>query len=73
MMRETRNVVQAAQGRQRRGQSTLEYVLVAAAILAAIIVGANTYMKPAVQTAMQDAGNTITKSTNKLTNRLGLN
>ena len=55
----------------RRGQSTLEYILVLAAILVAVIFAANTLMRPAVNTAMTDASNTITSATGKL--KTGLN
>ena len=57
--------------RGRSGQSTLEYILVLAAILVAIIAAANTIMKPAVTQTMTDASNTIKASTGKL--KAGLN
>lgn len=37
--------------RFRRGQGTLEYVIILAAIVAAIIVVANSYLKPRLQSS----------------------
>ncbi len=56
----------------RQGQSTLEYILVVAAILVAVIVAANLVIKPAVNTAMTDSGSVITGATSKLKTKLGI-
>lgn len=58
--------------RERRGQSTLEYILVLAAILAAVIAGATTIIKPAVTTALTDSGATMNAATAKVKTGLGL-
>ena len=55
-----------------RGQSTLEYILVLAAILVAVILGANQLIKPAVEQALTDSKETITDATKKLRAGLGL-
>lgn len=55
-----------------RGQSTLEYILVLAAILAAVIAGATTIIKPAVETALTDSGDTMTAATGQVKIGLGL-
>ena len=59
-------------GTRTRGQSTLEYILVLAAIVVAIIAAANSLVKPAVNTAMTDSSNVITGATNRLRAGLGL-
>ena len=56
----------------RRGQSTLEYILVLAAILVAVIAAANTLIKPAVTKAMTDSKDTIEGGSGKLKTGLGL-
>lgn len=56
----------------RRGQSTLEYILVLAAILVAVIVAAGGLIKPAVNKAMTDSKDTIESATGKLKAGLGL-
>lgn len=55
----------------RRGQSTLEYILVLAAILAAVIIGAGV-MKTEVGTVITDSGATISSASGKLKTQLGL-
>ena len=57
---------------RRRGQSTLEYILVLAAILVAVIAAANTWLRPAVDTAVHDSANTITNATGRVSQGLGL-
>ena len=57
----------------RRGQSTLEYILVLAAILVAVIAAATGVMKPAAEQAIQDSGNAITSATGQLKAKLNLN
>jgi len=55
-----------------RGQSTLEYILVLAAILVAVIAAAGSLVRPAVNQAMTDSTQTITAATGKLKAGLGL-
>ncbi len=59
-------------GQAQRGQSTLEYALVMAAILAALVAVAATVMRPAVQSSMTNSAGVITNATGKLQNGLGL-
>ena len=54
------------------GQSTLEYILVIAAILAAIIAVAGTLLGPAVNKTMTDSKKIIEDSSGKLQTGLGL-
>lgn len=58
--------------RAQLGQSTLEYILVLAAILVAIIAAAGTFMKPAAEKALQDSSGVITAATAKVKTGLGL-
>ena len=58
--------------RTQRGQSTLEYILVLAAILVAVIVAANSLMRPAVNQSLTDASNTMKSATGKLSAGLNL-
>ncbi len=60
-------------GNPRRGQSTLEYVLILAAILATIIVAAGTVIKPAVEKTMTDSQTVIEEASGKLQDGLNLN
>lgn len=55
-----------------KGQSTLEYILVLAAVLAAVIVGAGSLVKPAVNSALEDSTSTMKTATGKLQAGLGL-
>ena len=55
-----------------RGQSTLEYILIIAAVLVAVIVAANGVIKTNVSTAMNDAGAVITGASGKLGSSMGL-
>ena len=64
--------MQKRRGVGRRAQSTLEYILVLAAILVAAIVGANTLIRPAVNQSMTDSGDTIKAATGKVKAGLGL-
>lgn len=52
--------------KRKIGQSILEYVIVLAAIIAAVIIGATNAIKPAVTTTMNNAATLITTSANKL-------
>ena len=56
----------------RRGQSTLEYILVISAILVAVIVAANTVIRTGTNQVMTDANNTMTNASKKLSEKLGL-
>ncbi|MBI4322864.1 MAG: class III signal peptide-containing protein [Candidatus Omnitrophica bacterium] len=55
-----------------RGQSTLEYILVLAAIIAAIAIAAGTLIKPAVTKTMNDTKTVIEDATGKLKDGLSL-
>ena len=60
-------------GNRRGGQSTLEYILVVAAILVAVIAAAGSLIRPAVEEhMMQDAADTIEAATGELKTGLGL-
>ena len=56
----------------RGGQSTLEYILVLAAILVAVILMANSQIKPATENALKNSASVINSASNKLANGLGL-
>lgn len=56
----------------RKGQSTLEYILVLGAILGVVIAGAATIMKPAVEKSLGDSRDTIKAATGKIQAGLGL-
>ena len=58
--------------RGAKGQSTLEYILVLAAILTAVILGAGMLVKPAVNQALTDSSDTMKTATGKLKSGLGL-
>ena len=64
--------VGVAQKRSWQGQSTLEYILVLAAIIVAVIVGANSVVNTGVTSAMSDAGSTISGASSKLKTGIGL-
>ncbi|MFA5350127.1 MAG: hypothetical protein WC357_02200 [Candidatus Omnitrophota bacterium] len=53
--------------RRERGQSTLEYIAVFAAIVGAIIVFAYAKLKPAVQNVMDSSATKITTATSDFT------
>lgn len=50
----------------KKGQSTLEYVLVIAVIIAAVAIAAGQFLRPAVNTTVQQAGNYMIGAANKL-------
>ena len=54
------------------GQSTLEYLLVVAAILVAVIIAANAVIKPAVTHTMDKSQHVIQGAADKLQESLGL-
>lgn len=58
--------------RSVRGQSTLEYILVFAAILVAVIVAANSLIRPAVNAQMTNTNQMIENSSDNLQTGLGL-
>lgn len=58
--------------RGTRGQSTLEYILVVAAVVAIILGVAYTFLKPAVETTVQDSADTISAAADKVKVGLGL-
>ncbi len=49
----------------KRGQGTLEYILIIAAILVACMWAANNAVRPAVNTNMEKSGAAISKAGNK--------
>lgn len=53
-------------GHGARGQSTLEYILVLAAIILAVIVGGNTAMKGAAGKSLENAKGVINAAVNKI-------
>ena len=50
----------------RKGQSTLEYVIIWTAIVGAILFAATKYLTPAVDTAVNKASGKITKDVGRL-------
>ena len=50
----------------RKGQSTLEYLLIAAVVIAAIAIAAGTVIKPAVESTMTNSSTAITGAADKL-------
>ena len=58
--------------RDRKGQSTVEYVIVFTAIAAAIIFAAVNIIKPAVNKTYNEAGSSIEKSAGYFGNNIGM-
>ncbi len=58
--------------RVRRAQSTLEYILVLAAVLLAVVVAAKEFIFPAVKTSMTESKGVIEKSSQKMKTELDL-
>ena len=54
--------------RKVRGQSTLEYILVLAAVLLALIAAATVAIRPAADQTLNQAGAMMQNSANKLIN-----
>lgn len=52
---------------KRKGQSTLEYITVFAAIVAAIVIFSYSKLKPAVENMMNASATKINNSTNNFT------
>jgi len=59
-------------GRTRAGQSTLEYILVLAAIIAAVAIAAGALIRPAVNKSMNDTKTVIEDASGKLKKGLSL-
>lgn len=55
----------------RRGQSTLEYVIVLTAIVAAILFAASVFIKPNVNRIFKQAGDTMNAEGNLFFNKIG--
>lgn len=56
----------------RKGQSTLEYILVITAILVAIVAVVSTTIKPATEQTLTDSGNAVKAAAGKLQSGLSL-
>lgn len=56
---------------QKAGQSTLEYVIVLTAIVAAILFAAANFIKPSVNKVYSDVGNQVNKSGTLFGNSIG--
>ena len=54
----------------RRGQSTLEYLLVAAAVIAAIAIAAGTVIGPGVKGTMDSSKGAIDNAAAEISNKL---
>lgn len=59
--------------RNKKGQSTVEYVIVFTAIAAAIIFAATSIIQPAVNQTYSQAGNSITKGGTYFSDNIGFN
>lgn len=58
--------------RSVRGQSTLEYILVIAAVLIALVAVTLNVLRPAVNRMSNESANTISDASNKVKTGLGL-
>ena len=56
----------------RSGQSTLEYVIVLTAIVAAILFAATQFIKPGVNKIFGEAGGRLNNSGDVFTNKIGI-
>ena len=54
----------------RRGQSTLEYLLIAAVIIAAVVVAATAVIQPAVKNTMGSSGAAIENAAVQIQSKL---
>ena len=59
--------------RRISGQSTLEYILVIAAVLIALVAVTLQVLRPAVQTMSQESANVISGAANRIAGPRGLN
>ncbi len=67
--KEQKNMEEVSAMGSRNGQSTLEYILMVAAIVVAVILGVNKILLPAVKDhAIQAAADTITSAADHLKN-----
>lgn len=57
--------------RNKKGQSTMEYVIVLTAIVAAIIFAATTFIRPAMNSVYNQAGESVTASGVSLGRNIG--
>lgn len=57
---------------KKAGQSTLEYVIVLTAIVAAILFAASQFIKPGVNKVYGDVGNSLNSSGDFFTNHIGI-
>jgi F0F1-type ATP synthase membrane subunit b/b' len=55
----------------KRGQSTLEYAIIWTAIIAAILLAANTIFRPHIENAVGEAGQKIEDEVTRLTGGVG--
>lgn len=55
----------------KRGQSTLEYVVIWTAVIFALLVAANNFIKPRVEQMVDEATNKIVEETGDLTAGIG--
>lgn len=51
---------------KKRGQSTLEYVLVLTAIIAAVIFAASQFLRPKVQSSLEHVSDQMESQVNKI-------
>ena len=54
----------------RKGQSTLEYLLIAAVVIAAVAIAATTIIRPAVDNTMNQSGSAINNAASQLNAKL---
>ena len=52
----------------RRGQSTLEYILMVATIVVAVLLGVNAFLRPQVSNAIETSSGVITNAATHLKN-----
>ena len=57
---------------KKAGQSTLEYVIVLTAIVAAILFAASQFIKPGVNKVYRDVGGSLNNSGDFFTNHIGI-
>ena len=54
----------------RKGQSTLEYLLIAAVVIAAVAIAAGTIIRPAVDQTLLQSGSAMQNAANQLNTKL---